>query len=107
MNTTNIFVELVVVGFHALIWIGIIILALLGYRNIDVEKLLTINLALPILALAYILGILVDRISDSIFLFQDSKMKPVDKQENLPSSFLIMHYYILYKSLEDRPCIHF
>ena len=98
MNTTNIFVELVVIGFHALIWISIIILAMLGYRNLDIEKLLTINLALPILALAYILGILVDRISDSIFLSQDSKMKPNDKEADLPSSFLIMRYYILHKS---------
>jgi hypothetical protein len=97
MNTTNIFVELVVVGFHTLIWIGLIVLALVGYRNLDVEKLLTVNLALPILAMAYILGILIDRVSDSVFLPQDLKMRPIDKQADLPS-FLTMRYYILHKS---------
>ena len=97
MNTTNIFVELVVVGFHTLMWIGLIVLALVGYRNLDIEKLLTVNLALPILAMAYILGILIDRVSDFVFLPQDAKIRPVDKQADLPS-FLTMRYYVLHKS---------
>ncbi len=97
MNTTNIFVELVVIGFHTLIWIGLIVLALVGYQNLDIKELFTINLALPILALAYIFGILVDRIADIAFLAQDLKMRPVDKQADLPS-FLTMRFYILNKS---------
>jgi hypothetical protein len=97
MNTTNIFVELVVIGFHTLIGIAIIVLALFGYQNADAEKLLTINLALPVLATAYILGILIDRISDRIFIAQDYKMRPSDSDANLPS-FLTMRFYILHKS---------
>lgn len=97
MNTTNIFVELVVIGFHTLIGIAIIVLGMTGYQNIDVEKLLTINLALPGLALAYILGILIDRISDSMFIAQDYKMRPVGSEKDLPS-FLTMRFYILHKS---------
>ena len=97
MNTTNIFVELVVIGFHALIGIAIIVLALVGYRDLDVEKLLTINLALPVLATAYILGILIDRVSDRMFISQDYKMRPAGNEANLPS-FLTMRYYILHKS---------
>jgi len=99
MNTTNIFVELVVVGFHTLIWIGVLVLAFVpGYRNLDLEKVLTVNLALPILAMAYILGILVDRITDSLFFAHDLKMRQIEhKQADLPS-FLSMRYYILYKS---------
>ena len=97
MNTTNIFVELVVIGFHALIGITIIVLGLVGYRNVGVEKFLTINLALPALALAYILGILIDRISDRMFIAQDYKMRPADSKEKLPS-FLTMRFYILHKS---------
>jgi hypothetical protein len=98
MNTTNIFVELVVVGFHALIWIGLIILSLFGYQNLNLEKLLSVNLALPILAMAYILGILVDRVADFLFMKQDVKMRPVSEDSNLPTSFLKMRYYILNKS---------
>jgi len=97
MNTTNIFVELVVVGFHTLLWIGLVILALVGYQNLDLEKLLTINLAVPILAMAYILGILIDRLSDFVFISQDLKMRPAKEKADLPS-FLTMRYYILHKS---------
>lgn len=97
MNTTNIFVELVVIGFHTLIGISIIVLSFFGYENIEAEKLLTINLALPVLATAYILGILVDRIADRIFLAQDHKMRPPGSEANSPS-FLTMRFYILHKS---------
>lgn len=97
MNTTNIFVELVVIGFHTLIGIAIIVFGLTGYQNMDVEKLLTINLALPALALAYILGILIDRISDRIFIVKDYKMRRANNKEDL-SSFLTMRFYILYTS---------
>lgn len=97
MNTTNVFIELVVIGFHALIGIALIVLALVGYQNLDVEKLLTINLAFPVLAIAYILGILVDRMADRVFIAQDYKMRPADSETDLPS-FLTMRYYILHKS---------
>ena len=97
MNTTNIFVELVVIGFHALIGVVIIVTGVVGYQNIGVENILTINLAVPALVLAYILGILVDRISDSMFIAQDYKMRPTRQDENLPS-FLTMRFYILHKS---------
>lgn len=97
MNTTNIFVELVVIGFHTLIGIAIFVLALFGYQNADTEKLLTINLALPVLATAYILGILIDRVSDRIFIAQDYKMRPSGSEANLPP-FLTMRFYILHKS---------
>jgi hypothetical protein len=45
MNTTNIFVELVVIGFHTLVWMGLIILTFVGYENLNVEKLFTIHWA--------------------------------------------------------------
>ena len=47
--------------------------------------------------MAYIFGILVDRVADIAFLSQDLKMRPVDKQTDLPS-FLTMRFYILNKS---------
>jgi hypothetical protein len=48
-------------------------LSFFGYENLDLEKLRTVNLALPILALAYLLGILVDRISDRLFYLKISE----------------------------------
>jgi hypothetical protein len=97
MNTTNIFVELVVVGFHTLIWIGLLALAFLGFQDLDLEKLFTINLALPILALTYILGILMDRTADMLLDEQDARLRGRFDLSGLPS-FLEMRFYVLSKS---------
>lgn len=97
MNTTNIFVELVVVGFHTLIWISLFVLALFGFQQIDLEKLFTINLALPALALTYIFGILVDRVADLALDEQDGRLRSQYDFAGLPS-FLEMRFYILSKS---------
>jgi hypothetical protein len=97
MNTTNIFVELVVIGLHTLIWVGLLVLSLVGYQNLDLEKVFTVNLALPILAVTYILGILVDRVSDMALGAQDDRLRSHFDFEGLPS-FLSMRFYILNKS---------
>jgi hypothetical protein len=97
MNTTSIFVELVVVGLHTAIWIGLIVLALVGYQNLDLEKVFTLNLALPILAITYILGILVDRVSDDVLAAQDDRLRSRYDIRELPG-FLSMRFYILSKS---------
>jgi hypothetical protein len=75
MNTTSIFVELVIIGLHTFIWMGLLVLTFIGYQDLDLEKLFTINLALPILAITYILGILVDRASDIALAAQDGRLR--------------------------------
>ncbi len=97
MNTTSIFVELVVIGLHTAIWVGLIILTFTGHQNLDPEKLFTINLALPILAITYILGILVDRASDIVLAAQDDRLRSQYDFRGRPS-FLSMRFYILSKS---------
>jgi hypothetical protein len=97
MNTTSIFVELVVVGLHTAIWIGLIVLAFVGYQNLNLEKVFTLNLALPILALTYILGILVDRVSDGVLAAQDDRLRSRYDMRGLPG-FLSMRFYVLSKS---------
>jgi hypothetical protein len=97
MNTTSIFVELVVIGLHTSIWIGLVILTFTGYQNLDPEKLFTLNLALPILAITYILGILMDRASDTVLAAQDDRLRSQNDFRGLPS-FLSMRFYILSKS---------
>ncbi len=97
MNTTSIFVELVVIGLHTAIWIGLIILTFTGHQSLDPEKLFTLNLALPILAITYILGILIDRASDAVLAAQDDRLRSQNDFRGLPS-FLSMRFYILSKS---------
>jgi len=97
MNTTSIFVELLVIGFHTLTWIGLLIITIIGYRSINLEKLLSINLALPILAMTYVLGVAIDRLSDMVFLPCDHRLRDKEKLKAFPE-FLIMRFYILGKS---------
>jgi hypothetical protein len=99
MNTTSIFVELVVIGLHTTIWTGLIILTFTGYQNLDLEKVFTLNLALPILAITYILGILIDRASDIALAAQDDRLRSKYDLRELPG-FLSMRFYILSKSSE-------
>lgn len=67
MTTTHLFVELLVIGFGALAWILILIAALFGY---DIGKfqaqILSLGAVFPTLGLAYVLGILTDRVADWI-----------------------------------------
>lgn len=68
MNTTHLFVELLVIGFGALAWLLLIVAAVLGYDITSVQSnLLSLGTLFPILSFGYVLGILVDRIADWSF----------------------------------------
>ncbi|MFI5176486.1 MAG: hypothetical protein ACHQKY_16625 [Terriglobia bacterium] len=97
MTTTTLFVELVVIGLHSILWIGMVILAFVGFRNVPWEKLLTLNLALPGLAVTYVLGIVIDRLADLAFISRDHRLRKMHPLENLPP-FLTMRFHILSKS---------
>lgn len=65
MNTTNLFVELIVVGSGAVIWLGLLLTAALRLDPAFWGKTLGMtSLAIPALALTYVLGIVVDRLTD-------------------------------------------
>jgi hypothetical protein len=97
MSMTSLFVELVVTGIHTCIVIGIIILAFTGYQNVKLNEILNLNLAIPLLALAYIIGILVDRFADQIVRPHDQKLR----SKYIPEDYSVLHemrYYIASKS---------
>ncbi|MBZ5537959.1 MAG: hypothetical protein LAO31_18540 [Acidobacteriia bacterium] len=97
MSTTTLFVELVVIGLHSILWIGILVLTFVGYQNLAWEKLLTLNLAVPVLGITYVLGIVIDRLSDLAFISQDHRLRKMHPLEHLPP-FLMMRFFILNKS---------
>ncbi len=99
MNTTTLFAELLVIGLHALVWIGILIISIVGYEEIDFEKLLSLNLALYLLGLAYIIAIIIDRISDTILISKDNRIRKENLASELPE-LLTMRYFVLSKSKE-------
>ena len=69
MATTAIFAEILIVGLQATIWIGLV---LAGVIDLQVGDLSSLNgwenlITVMVLASAYALGIVVDRLADSVF----------------------------------------
>jgi hypothetical protein len=70
MGTTNLFVELVVIGVGAASWLALFALAALGYDPILLKGLLSAPAAaLPGLVIVYLLGIVTDRLADTLLHF--------------------------------------
>jgi hypothetical protein len=67
MGTTELFVELVVIGIGAFIWMVIATLSIFGYAWVPLDRLLSVSALIPFLSIVYIVGIITDRISDVIF----------------------------------------
>ena len=75
MQTTNLFVELIVIGFGAVIWLSLILLSVFGYAWIPFNQVLSLPALVPIVAASYILGIVVDRLTDSASSYWDGKLR--------------------------------
>ncbi len=72
MNTTNLFVELMIIGIGAVSAIGLAVIGCLQpgtipLATLGMETAATILTLAPLLALTYVVGILIDRIADVIF----------------------------------------
>jgi hypothetical protein len=74
MTTTQVFIELLITGFGSLIWI---ILLFFGINGLDFKLFLELAISniflLPIAGLAYIIGIIVDRIGFQLFKKKERK----------------------------------
>ena len=67
MGTTELFVELIVIGVGALIWMVLGTLGIFGYDWVPLDRILSISALIPFLSMIYIIGIITDRIADVIF----------------------------------------
>ena len=67
MATTALFVELVVIGFGAAIWVVLLACSLFGSEWLAIREQLGVVLALPSIAFVYVLGIVSDRVIDGLF----------------------------------------
>ena len=67
MNTTSLFVELIVIGIGAACWILLLVFAVFGYEWVKVVNDYFLILAVPLLAFVYVLGIVSDRLIDKLF----------------------------------------
>lgn len=67
MKTTDLFVELVVIGVGVAAWLTFIILGIFGWEWIKLNNTIVLITAVPALSVVYVLGIIFDRVSDEIF----------------------------------------
>lgn len=67
MNTTNLFVELIVIGVGAVIWLLLFVFSIFGYGWVPVDDLQSAIAAVPLIAVIYVLGIVSDRLADTVF----------------------------------------
>lgn len=75
MNTTNLFVELVVIGVGTLLALMLTIMSIFGYGWISWEKITSSTMLIPLLSITYLLGIVIDRIADSFFDNWNKKLR--------------------------------
>lgn len=81
MSTTDLFVEIIVIGVGAMIWMGLLVMSIFGYSWLPSSQLFSIASLLPILAITYVFGIVIDRASDALF---DKLWKPSLAQQFYP-----------------------
>ena len=67
MGTTELFVELIVIGIGAFTWITLATFSIFGYTWIPREEFFSVSSLIPFLSLVYIAGIVTDRIADILF----------------------------------------
>lgn len=67
MSTTDLFVELIIIGMGSAIWIFFLITSIFGLSWIDSSKFLSLTTLIPFLSLTYVVGIVFDRIADTLF----------------------------------------
>ena len=95
MNTTLVFAELLIIGLEGGVWVSFLLLSLFGAGTF--EKPLTFLqdwqlLVLPtIFALIYVLGVIIDRVADSLFRGKEEK---IDNEivGDLPVTISVMRF---------------
>ncbi|MGA2401648.1 MAG: hypothetical protein ABSG91_08060 [Syntrophobacteraceae bacterium] len=71
MTTTQLFVELLIIGIGAGIWFALLLAAIFGYRfDIGIPKIDT-SLLVVLGSMAYVLGIAIDRLARMLFRFAE------------------------------------
>lgn len=67
MSTTNLFVELIVIGLGALAALMLTTMTIFGYEWIPWDKLTSSTMLIPFISVTYLLGIIIDRFADQIY----------------------------------------
>ena len=76
MATTQLFVELLVIGFGTLAWLGLFAAAFLGYDPAQFyHGVLSVKALPPVSVAVYVLGIVTDWVADRLFERRDARLR--------------------------------
>lgn len=103
MQTTNLFVELLLIGIGAALWIGLLFISVFGIDPNSIVELTAKNQIMWAaigIAVLYILGILVDRLADLVF---DKKNKKIMHRYYENRKQLLIDRTMIYK--ETSPLV--
>jgi len=98
MSTTNVFAELLIIGIETLAWIALLIFSFFGYAWIDFSIFNNFVIAIPLAATAYVLGIMMDRVSDTLLNGADHAIRKNVLGERAAESFSHLRSFVLAKS---------
>jgi hypothetical protein len=70
MATTAMFIEILIIGLQAVVWLALLAASIFGTKSVQLQNLSDWETLIVVLvfAIAYVLGILVDRLADTVFL---------------------------------------
>jgi 8-oxo-dGTP pyrophosphatase MutT (NUDIX family) len=107
MATTAMFIEILIIGLQAVVWVALLAASIFGIKSVQLQNLSDWETLIIVLvfAIAYVLGILMDRLADTAFnkIYKIRKLiKPLirkstkgDKDETLPAPFGEMRLQIM------------
>lgn len=75
MSTTNLFVELVVIGTGAAVWVTLAVFAVFDYTWVSYDKAKDLPALIPGLCAIYVLGVVMDRLADWLFGFRAEQLR--------------------------------
>lgn len=76
MTTTELFVEILIIGFGALIWLFLFLVSIVGHSWLTQASTLSSWFSLGLtLAVTYVFGIIIDRLADFLFGKWDKKLR--------------------------------
>ena len=98
MATTNVFAEVLIIGIETLAWIALLIFCLFGYGWIDFSIFNQLAIAIPLAALTYVIGIIMDRVSDTLLAGADHRIRRGVLGESAAQLFASLRMSILAQS---------
>ena len=105
MDATTLFIEILITGMEAFVWIGLFISAVFGsqwiVKAIDMFTSAEVFLTTVLLAFAYVIGVIIEELTDAIFEPWSERLKSSFLNKNSPPFYDMQIYVSSHGGKED------